>query len=91
MDELLQARPRHAGHVDWAELDGEVVLFNERTAQIRVLSPTAGLVWRLLDGEASLAELAHDLAAELDADEGQVRADVVALARRLLHARLLET
>jgi hypothetical protein len=90
MDEVLATRPRPATHVDWVELDGEVVLFNERTAQIRVLNATAGLIWRLLDGQVTVGHLAHEIATELDVDEAAVRADATRLVRQLASAHLLE-
>jgi hypothetical protein len=90
VSDLRAARPKPSACVDWTELDGDVVLFDERTTQIRVLSGTAGLVWRLLDGEATVAQLAHDLASVIGADEDTVLGDVAELVRSLRRAHLLD-
>lgn len=77
-------------HVEWADLDGEVVVFHERTGRVRTLNATAGLVWRFLDGTVTVADLAGDLAAELGVDPEQARADLTRLVGTLRRAGLLE-
>ncbi len=71
------------------EIDGEIVLYDDRAKVMHRLSPTAGQVWRCLDGSGSLAEISADLADVYQADPGQVLADVVATARRFGSAGLL--
>ncbi|MGZ4801160.1 MAG: PqqD family peptide modification chaperone, partial [Acidimicrobiia bacterium] len=51
-----QARP----DVAVVTLDGEAVI--HRRGQVHVLDPVATLVWRCADGEASVNEIAADLA-----------------------------
>ena len=49
--------------------------------QALVLNPTAGLVWRFLDGETALADLIDDFSEVLDVDCDTVRADIVDFVR----------
>ena len=58
--------------------------------RVMVLNPTAALVFRFLDGEGTLGELATDIADALGADDAQVRDDVLAFARELGWNGLLE-
>src|SRR5882757_5171955 len=67
----------------------ELVLVGGPT-QATVLNPTGALIWECLDGEASLDELITDLSEELGADQEVVRTDVLAFARLLGEAGLLE-
>lgn len=71
------------------EIDGEIVLYDDRAKVMHRLSPTAGQVWRCLDGSGSLAEIAADLADVYQADPGQVLTDVVGTARQFGSAGLL--
>lgn len=72
------------------ELDGDVVLYDQRESASHVLNGTAGLVWQLLDGSACLGELAGDLAEAYGAELAVVRDDVVAVARQFGRQGLLE-
>jgi hypothetical protein len=71
------------------EIDGELVLYDDSAKVMHRLSPSAGQIWRCLDGSGSLAEIAADLADVYQADPGQVLADVVATARQFGSAGLL--
>ena len=64
-------------------LDGEAVLVHESTGTLHRLDPVATVVWECLDGEASIAVLAAELAEAFGADRVQVETDVLALCRRL--------
>lgn len=75
--------------VSTEEVDGELVLLDGASGQLRVLNAPAGLVWRCLDGEADVATLAGELAEHFGADEAHVRGDVLMLVRQLLADGLL--
>lgn len=76
--------------VEWVEIDGQVVAWNERTETLHLLDPTAGLVYQLLDGRSSLTEIVLDLAAAFENDLGQVERDVLRLASSLEDMALVE-
>lgn len=71
------------------EVDGEIVLYDGRAKVMHRLSPTAGQVWRCLDGSGSLEEIAADIADVYQVDVVQVLADVVTTTRQFGSAGLL--
>ena len=56
------AQPRRRPDVVWEELDGEVVIYDPAHTTSHLLNPSAAVIWALLDGSATLAEVAADLA-----------------------------
>ena len=71
------------------EVGAETVLLGNY-GQALVLNPTAGLVWRFLDGETALADLIDDFSEVLDVDRDTVRTDIVDFARTLGRTGLLQ-
>ena len=71
------------------EVGAETVLLGNY-GQALVLNPTAGLVWRFLDGETTIADLVDDFSDVLDVDRDTVRADIVDFVRALGRAGLLQ-
>lgn len=76
--------------VDWVELDGEAVLYNERLNTVHVLNTTATTLWKCLDGSTDLRTLAFDLAEVFSADRELVESDVLAAAREFGKQGLLQ-
>jgi thiol-disulfide isomerase/thioredoxin len=70
-------------------LADSTVLLDTATGATVVLDHIGALVWSVLDGTATLAEIVADLAAVYGAPVEQVGADVLALARTLGQAGLL--
>ncbi len=62
--------------LEWAELDGEVVVFDQAGMAVHLLNPSAARVWCRLDGVTTVGEVASWLADEHRADEDLVRRDV---------------
>ena len=58
--------------------------------RINLLSPTGALVWPLLDGTATLGELATDVAAVFSIEEGAALADLTAFVAALADQGLVE-
>jgi thiol-disulfide isomerase/thioredoxin len=85
----LAASPRVAAGTTALLVGEETVLLGE-LGFAHVLNPTATLVWRFLDGQATLAELADDFAEALGADRTTVEEDLVEFARTLGRVGLLE-
>ena len=73
--------PQRDDAVSGVELDGEVVLYNERANTVHILNRTATLVWNCLDGEGDLDSLARELAAVFGLDVKQMRDDVIRIVR----------
>ena len=76
-------RPRRAPSVAFTELDGEVVLYDEDTGHTHLLNPTAGVLWQCFDGEATLDELAADVAEAYGIDPEVAADDVRSIATSL--------
>jgi hypothetical protein len=72
------------------ELDGETVIYDERTGLLHLLDQVATVVWGCFDGEGTLGELADELSEAFGTDAARVGADVVALVERLEGDGLLE-
>lgn len=72
------------------ELDGEAVLFDERSGSLHLLDPVATLVWNRLDGAATLADLATDFSTTFAADRSRVRDDLMTFVCQLDGQHLLE-
>ena len=81
--------PRLSQDLVALDVGAETVLLGN-FGQALVLNPTAGLVWRFLDGETALGELIDDFSDVLDVDADTVRTDVVDFARALGRTGLLE-
>jgi hypothetical protein len=72
------------------ELDGEAVLYHEVANTIHVLSPTATIVWNLLDGESDVASIVADLAEVFQVPSEQMLEDVLTAVRAFGRQGLLE-
>jgi hypothetical protein len=88
LDESAVARGLE--RVTEVELDGETILYDEKTHELLVLNSSAALIWQVLDGTCSLRELSEDLAAAFRIDPGTVGADVLDTVRALGSHGLLE-
>lgn len=82
---------RHSPAVVTVDLNGEAVLYDERSGMLHALNRTANAVWERLDGSASVAEVARALAAEADAAPAIVARDVLRVVRRMSELGLLRT
>ncbi len=69
--------PRRRGDIIAVELDGEAVLYDPRSGNLHKLNTAGSVLWRCLDGDVTVAQLAAEVAAET----GQ--ADVAAVERQL--------
>jgi hypothetical protein len=82
--------PRASGAVVGVELDGEAVLYHEVANTIHVLSPTATIVWNLLDGEHDVASVVSELAEVFEVPPERMLEDVLAAVRAFGGQGLLE-
>jgi PqqD family protein of HPr-rel-A system len=60
-----------------------LILFDHGSNLVHHLNPSAGIVWHLADGSATVEELARDIARELGGDEQEVRYQVASLIAEL--------
>ena len=72
------------------EIDGEAVLLDEANQRLHHLNHTGALLWSLIDGQATLAVLAAELADELGGSEAHITGDLVTITRELGAEGLLD-
>jgi len=73
------------------EIDREAIVYDELQEVAHLLSPTAAIIWDLLDGRSRLDEVAVDLAQAFDASTEQVLADVLKLVQEFARRGLLDS
>jgi PqqD family protein of HPr-rel-A system len=85
----LVERPRARDDLTVVELDGEAVIYDEINGDLHRLNPTATVVFSLLDGSATLDDLAGDIADAYGMPVEQVTAQVAELVEQLADSHLL--
>jgi hypothetical protein len=70
-------------------IEDETLVLKLDTGRMGVLNQVGSRVWDLMDGTRSLGEIAQACAAEYEVDLGQVEADVMAYAQRLLEREMI--
>ena len=86
----VEDAPRQGEATFTEELDGEAIVYSERTGDTHVLNQTATLIWQQLDGEVTLDELSRDLSEVFKAPFAVVQADVLQVVRTLAEDGLLD-
>jgi hypothetical protein len=71
-------------------IDGEGVIYDPAAERVHVLNSTAALVWQLLDGRSSLADLASTIAVASGEEERVVLRGILELVAGLAREGLLE-
>ena len=65
------------GDVLITDLDGDLTLYDPRDDQVHLLNVSAGDIWRLLDGERDVDQVAEAIALVYSASVDEVRPHVV--------------
>jgi PqqD family protein of HPr-rel-A system len=86
----LGAAPRVRTDLTVVVLDGEAVIYDEESGDVHHLNPTATLVFQMLDGAVTVAELADDVAAVFELEPAEATAQVQALVDELADAGLID-
>jgi hypothetical protein len=81
---------RRTDAIRFRVVDGEAVVVHQGAAEVLVLNTTASRLLELADGREPLSAVAAALAAEFDVAPGVLAEDLVAGARELVAAGLLE-
>lgn len=77
------------------EIEGEIVIvplvagIGNADDELYSLNETGQAIWKRLDGQRTLAQVAADLAAEFDAPLTDLETDVLGFARELTGRRIL--
>jgi PqqD family protein of HPr-rel-A system len=83
-------KPKTRDELAAVELDGEIVVYDQSNGRLHALNPTASVVFKFLDGTATMKELADDIAAAYSAPPGEVEAQIRKLVRQFRKDALLE-
>jgi hypothetical protein len=82
--------PRPAEAITSVELDGEVVLYDDRTLGLHLLNDTAASAWLLADGSRTVDAIVDQLSAAYGVDVDAIHDQVVGLVRELGSQGLLD-
>lgn len=82
-------KPKVRDDLAVVELDGEAVIYDEETADLHHLNPTATIVFGLCDGTATMRQLAVELSDAFGVPVEEVEPQVRALIRQFRRAKLL--
>ena len=85
----LDVRPVKASDVSSFPLDDGLILFDARNNESYVLNATGALVWGLIDGTRSVADVAREFADVYGLAEQQGQSDVQELLDGLFEANVL--
>ena len=72
-------RPRKCADVLELDMGDGLILYNHEGDLVHHLNPSAGIIWQLCDGDATVGELAHDIAEEYRLDPETVTGQVAAV------------
>jgi hypothetical protein len=56
-----------------------LILYNHTADLVHHLNPTAAIVWQVCDGEATVAQLAGEIAEEYGRSEGEIQEELTRL------------
>jgi PqqD family protein of HPr-rel-A system len=82
-------KPKIREDLTVVELDGEIVIYDERADDIHHLNPTASVVFSLCDGGSTVKEMAREIAEAFGIVEDQVEKEIRPLLREFRKAGLL--
>jgi hypothetical protein len=82
--------PRRRSDVVAVEVDGELIVFDPRSKGTHKLNRLGALLWEVMDGTSTLAELSEDLAAVFAQPPSAIQGEVVAFVRALGEVGLLD-
>ncbi len=70
-------------------LDGEAVIILGETSEVVVLNEVGSRIWDLADGRRSLADISRQVAAEFEAEPGQIEADIHRFVHSLIQDKMV--
>ena len=83
-------RPKVRTDLTVVELDGEAVVYDAESMDVHRFNPSATVILGLLDGSATLDELAADISDVFGQTQEEVRAQLDELVRQLDEGHILE-
>jgi PqqD family protein of HPr-rel-A system len=87
---MPRAKPKARADLAVVELDGEAVIYDERSGSLHHLNPTATIVFSMCGGSATIRELSVDIAEAFDVSLDTVEPEVRRVLRQFRKAELLD-
>jgi len=87
---MALVKPKRRSDLAVVQVDGEAVIYDDRSGNIHRLNPTATLVFECCDGQSTIPEVAADFAAVYGAPIGQMEQQIRSVIRRFRLRDLLE-
>ena len=76
-------------HLLETEVDGDISLYDPSSERVTVLNGTASDIWRLADGEHTVAEITNLLANSYGMEPASIAPDVLAVVTQFIEAGLV--
>ena len=83
-------RPRKCADVLELDMGDGLILYNHEGDLVHHLNPSAGIIWQLCDGDATVAQLAKEISEEYGLPGETVQAEVVSLVAEMDALGLLQ-
>ena len=81
---------RRNPRIQWREVDGSPVLLDDVEGELIHFSDVGAVLWRELDGQKTIADLARALGREFDAPEAVLENDARGFLKKLERMELVE-
>ena len=82
--------PKRRTDVTVREVDGELLVLDQRTERIHQLNVTAGYIWNRCDGVTSVSDITNAVAAEFGGEGAPITTDVIRVVEQFRELDLLE-
>jgi PqqD family protein of HPr-rel-A system len=82
-------KPKVRDDIAAAELDGEAVLYDERTGELHHLNPTATIIFSMCDGTSTIREMSGEISGAFGMAPDEVERQVRVLLRQFRKGGLL--
>jgi PqqD family protein of HPr-rel-A system len=82
-------KPKVRDDIAAAELDGEAVLYDERTGELHHLNPTATIIFSMCDGTSTIREMSGEISGAFGMASDEVERQVRVLLRQFRKGGLL--
>jgi PqqD family protein of HPr-rel-A system len=86
---LAAIKPRIREDLATAELDGEAVIYDERSGDLHHLNPTATIIFSMCDGTSTVREMSGEIAEAFGVPADDVERQIRSLLKEFREAGLL--
>ena len=84
------ARPAHNPLLAWREVEGAIIIISPEDSVLHELNGTASFIWKQMDGERTIEQIAALVTEEFDVAPEAALADVQELMATLVEKKLAQ-